>query len=55
MSFRPTEGSSITMLGTTENLKWKPEGSGVVIEIPESVQQAPPCEHAWVIKIQKIQ
>ena len=53
-SFQPAEGSSVAMLGVPGKMKWKPEGNGVVVEIPEHVQQYPPCDHAWVIKVSEI-
>jgi alpha-L-fucosidase len=42
------------MLGVDGELRWKPDGNGVVIDIPESIQQNPPCENAWVIRISRI-
>lgn len=52
-SLQPATGARVTLLGYPGELTWKPEGNGVVIEIPESIQQSPPCEHAWAIKISK--
>ncbi|MCX6134276.1 MAG: alpha-L-fucosidase [Ignavibacteriales bacterium] len=51
--FQPAPGAEVTMLGVLGALRWKLEGKGVVIEIPDRVQQTPPCDHAWVIKVSK--
>jgi len=54
-SLQPAAGATVTMLGVDGELRWKPDGNGVVIDLPESIQQKPPCENAWVIRISKIQ
>lgn len=53
-SLQPAAGEKVTMLGVGGDVRWKAEGTGVVIDVPENVQRKPPCEHAWVIKISKI-
>ena len=53
-SIQPVQNSKLTLLGTDENLKWESAGKGLIVEIPESVQKNPPCDHAWVVKIPKI-
>ncbi|MDP2886712.1 MAG: alpha-L-fucosidase [Ignavibacteria bacterium] len=53
-SLQPAAGAKVTILGVEGELRWKPDGNGVVIDLPESVQQKPPCENAWVLKISKI-
>ena len=53
-NLQPASDAKVTMLGCSGELKWKPEGNGVEIKIPETIQQSPPCEHAWVIKISRI-
>lgn len=50
-TIHPVIGSKITMLGTDDELKWEKVGNGFMIEIPESLQQKPPCEYAWTFKI----
>ena len=52
-SLQPAAGAEVTMLGVGSALSWKSNGNGVLIGVPESVRQHPPCEHAWVIKISK--
>jgi alpha-L-fucosidase len=53
-NIQPTPGATLTMLGTNDELKWRPEGKGVEIDLPDEVRRNPPCEHAWVIRISKI-
>jgi alpha-L-fucosidase len=53
-SLQPATGAKVTMLGVNRELTWKTQGSGVVITIPEGMRQSPPCEHAWVVKISKV-
>lgn len=53
-SHQPAKGAKVTMPGTAANLKWKTSGKGCVISIPESVRNNPPCNYAWVIRIDKV-
>ena len=46
----PVKGSEVYLLGYNKPLKWEPNGKGVIIDIPESLQKNPPCEHAWAFK-----
>lgn len=50
-SIQPKEGAKLTMLGTEKTLHWESVGSGFIVDIPESVQNNPPCEFAWTVKI----
>ena len=53
-SLPPAEGSTITMLGIQQPLKWSYDAAkGLVIEIPEGLQEASrrPCEYAWAVRI----
>lgn len=54
-SIQPAGNAKITMLGTKEKLTWESRMDNVVIEIPESIQERPPCNHAWVFKIDKVE
>jgi len=48
---KPEPGSSINMLGVKNALQWQTDDSGkTVIEIPESIMQSPPCDHAFVLR-----
>ena len=49
-SFTPRPGSAVTMLGVAEPLAWERRPEGVVVQIPESVRENPPCQHAWVLR-----
>jgi alpha-L-fucosidase len=53
-SLQPVPGAKVNLLGVDRDLSWKPDGSGVSIEVPEEVRQNPPCEHAWVIRISAV-
>ncbi|OQX88808.1 alpha-L-fucosidase [candidate division KSB1 bacterium 4484_87] len=46
----PANDSSVSLLGTNTNLVWKKSGKGFVVQIPRSIQNNPPCDHAWVFK-----
>ena len=50
-SHQPAPGASVTLLGSTATLAWRAEGNGFVVTIPASVGAAPPCQHAWAIKV----
>lgn len=50
-SIQPEKNTKLTILGRNGALKWKPVGKGLEVEIPESLQKNPPCDHAWVVKI----
>jgi hypothetical protein len=39
------------MLGSKEKLTWEKIGEGIIVNIPESLQEAPPCKEAWVVRI----
>jgi hypothetical protein len=47
-SLRPKEDSKILMFGETEPVKWHFDSAqGLVIDVPESVQQHKENEYAW--------
>jgi alpha-L-fucosidase len=43
-------GSRVQMMGQGTPLKWRKEGNGFVIEIPEKIKKAPPSKYVWVMK-----
>ncbi|MFZ4523525.1 MAG: alpha-L-fucosidase [Bacteroidales bacterium] len=50
--FQPSQGSTIELLGRKGRLMWRKEqDSGFMIEIPRKFRDAPPCQHAWIFKI----
>jgi len=54
-SFTPVPGSSVLLAGIREPLAWEKTETGFTITIPESVQQNPPCTHAWVFQFQPVE
>lgn len=52
-SIQPENGAMVTMLGVREKLQWQIIGNGFVVDIPETVQNDPPCRYAWTVKISK--
>ncbi len=42
---------SVRLLGSSAAVSWKVGAKGLSIDVPESVRQSPPCEHAWVFEI----
>ncbi len=53
-SLQAAEGATLTLLGAEEKLKWKKVGNGVLIDLPKALRDNPPCKHAWVVKISKV-
>jgi alpha-L-fucosidase len=49
---RARKGSVIRMLGVDQDLKWRQDEKGLVIEIPASVAATKPCQQAYVFKIE---
>jgi alpha-L-fucosidase len=49
----PAEEAKIRMLGYENvELEWSVNGEGFIVSIPERIRNAPPCKHAWVLKIE---
>ncbi|MBN1337825.1 MAG: alpha-L-fucosidase [Bacteroidales bacterium] len=46
-----TDNPSVTLVGVDALLKWKKDGDGFVVEVPEQFQIVPPCKYAWALKI----
>jgi alpha-L-fucosidase len=53
-SHQPAPGATVTLLGSPARLSWRADGNGFVVAIPESARSAPPCQHAWAIKVSAI-
>jgi alpha-L-fucosidase len=53
-SHQPAPGAAVTLLGSAATLAWRRDGAGFVVTIPQSVRSAPPCQHAWTIKVTAI-
>ncbi|MCG8330726.1 MAG: alpha-L-fucosidase [Chitinophagales bacterium] len=50
-SHQPKEGSSITLLGYNKPLKWTKTATGFKVVIPKKLQNKPPCQYVWTIKV----
>jgi alpha-L-fucosidase len=49
---RPATGSEMRLLGAAEPLVWRTDPAGrTTIEIPAGLQKAPPCRHAFVVRL----
>jgi hypothetical protein len=48
----PEAGARISMLGDTGHLAWEQDSTGLKIFIPDRLRSAPPCAHAWSLKIE---
>jgi len=44
-------GAPIRLLGSDATLASRDDGAGIVVDLPPSVAQAPPCKHAWALKL----
>lgn len=53
-SHQPTDGSTVTLLGDNQPLKWKKNGEGFTVTIPKKLQQNPPCNYVWTLKVSEI-
>lgn len=42
----------VKMCGFDAQLKWERVGEAYVMEIPDSLRDQPPCNHAWILKIE---
>jgi alpha-L-fucosidase len=52
-SFIPKTGSTVTMLGISEPVKWEKSGTVFIIHVPESARNTPPCGYAWSFNFTK--
>ncbi|MCB0531947.1 MAG: alpha-L-fucosidase [Lewinellaceae bacterium] len=43
----------VELLGVETKISQKMEGGDLLLQLPESIQQNPPCGYAWVFKIQQ--
>jgi len=53
-SISPSSKAKINMLGVKGNLRWKKDGNGFYVDIPEKIRKNPPCKYAWTLKISEI-
>ncbi|GLR15639.1 alpha-L-fucosidase [Portibacter lacus] len=50
-SHQPAAGSEVTLLGYDQPLKWMKEKAGFSVEIPTTLQENPPADYVWTIKV----
>jgi len=50
----PAPGARVSMLGSNRRLRWRRQGAEAVVEIPPSLRERPPCEHAWALRISEV-
>ena len=48
---RPAEGATVTLLGSSRHLAWKPDKEGFRVTIPAALQKDPPCKFVWTIRV----
>jgi len=48
---KPTEKTTVTMLGLQGALKWKDDEGNLAILVPQLPANKLPCQHAWVFKL----
>ncbi|PWD97879.1 alpha-L-fucosidase [Marinilabilia rubra] len=53
-SHQPVDGAEVTLLGYDKPLKWKAQGSGFEVSIPNKLRTNPPSKYAWVVKVSGI-
>lgn len=53
-SHQPIEGATVTLLGSKKPLQWEKLGSGFKVLIPKSLQNKPPSEFVWTIKVSQL-
>ena len=53
-AFQADKGAKVYLMGNKKTLKWKKNGEGMIISVPEKLQKAPPCKDAWSFMITKI-
>ncbi|MBM3476970.1 MAG: alpha-L-fucosidase, partial [Armatimonadetes bacterium] len=47
----PQPGSAVTMLGVGRPLDWTRTQLGCAVHVPDDLAKAPPCRHAWAIRV----
>jgi alpha-L-fucosidase len=50
-SVHPKPGSKVRLLGAKESLPWRLTDAGLEIRVPDEVNAALPCRHAFAFKI----
>jgi alpha-L-fucosidase len=50
-TFSMPRGARLEMMGPGTSLKWRRNGNGFLVRIPEKIRNKPPSKYVWVIKI----
>ncbi len=45
--------ATITLLGTSGNLKWLSNDGSIIVRIPDNIDQSKLVDYAWVLKISR--
>jgi alpha-L-fucosidase len=53
-SHQPERGSTLTLLGDDKPLKWKETDEGFTVSIPKRLQNNPPCNYVWTLKVSSL-
>ena len=53
-SHQPIENGKVSLLGYDKPLKWKKAEKGFKVFIPKRIQNNPPCDHVWTLKVSEI-
>lgn len=52
----PAAGARVTLLGAGVRLPWsRSPAGGFTVRFPERTRRAPPCRHAWVVKVSALE
>ena len=54
-SHKPANRAKVTLLGYSKKLKWKSDGDGFVVTIPEALRNDPPSKYAWTLKVTAVE
>ena len=52
-SVQPKAGSTVRLLGFDAPVPWKAEGKGLILEVPAEVVLKPPCQDAFVFRVER--
>ena len=53
-SHQPVKNAKVSLLGSAEPIKWKKEGRGFKIMVPDKLRKHPPADYVWVFKVSAI-
>ena len=53
-SHQPAKGAKITLLGHNKPLSWKVTKTGFTVNIPKKLQNKPPSNYVWTLKVSKL-